>query len=1174
MERLKKKRKRTDQKKVLLSIVDPWDVRVASVDPVGLAERRGVSLSITPPQQSNGNKPVESVSPGRIVRIPSPWYKPAHSSVLERFTADGAGVETSSGEPTWVDPWHSSRSLSGGQYRPPETPQNPARKKALNEGKSSKRSGLRNDQEIPDDNGLIGATPEITCNDVDHGRSSGTVGRVVRFVNEERPRSSTWGSRLDQINRADKVNNLYSSNTIHLPSANHENENYNSTSERGELLRGRTEDSAVDVDGNDEEKRCMLTKNDEKLGHGFFEDEELVNVVQNLVNSRYSPILNGTQKRTISRRTPCQHQKEIITVDASKVAGHSESEPATSTEKITETTKIPNYRNTETRGPQEAAILRPNRIRKTSISMPSNLDEMESLRIDRQKGTASKFTRSESDDSSSVTFSNSGSTPNGSPLGSETEEEANDEELAKVPLQAPPRRKSRAMSPMISEKLGNDPMELSGAQSVNSTITSVNSISSLLKEKLQLSIPQALRSSKKRQNADYRLRAFVGILFLCVVFLVGFAHIYYTQHVLQRAYFDKFRFNKNERVMHVYSSTGAEVIAARLGNDIPADTGVFPCLSHYQKQDSVCLEWLQQARLYLAHTKHADMHCYHITWQSLNSYYSPKDCFDWSPKRGHWYGGGQVQNMPYPLERGRLELSPFVTGDITKHPFGNVLKRYFLNSKGATILVDPETPLYVSINANRSNNFCLQAKHDAFAYINHLTPLPQLNYTICATDNMKILHSSMAEKSLWDGLKPDELNAVHSLLSEPVWQISPTSEAAVYNYTEDVIALGFLKQGHVLLSEEWQPSPGDFVLDEERFTSMEETINIIHRRGFRIVFTIQPFISTESINFRDAVSNRLLISERGSDPRIPALTRYKQSNSVGVLDITNNKTLPWLQSKLESLIMKYHVDSFYLDLGTAQDMPHYYKCEQPLTNPDHYKTLFTKSILGSVPVIGVTGAISRPRAPVFVSLPPFSSSWKAIKTVIPTVLTYGMIGYPFIMPGAVGGDVALPMSDNNPDNDFEVNLPDKELYIRWLQLSTFLPVIRFTHLPSKYSDDSVLEIAKRLTELRQKTVSPKLKKYAKETLDTGLPIIRPLWMLDPADPACHVVVDEFSVGEELIVAPVLYSGSRQREVYLPAGVWRDGIDGSLRKGSRWIHNYRVAEDKVAYFVKMPDNTRF
>lgn len=45
-------------------------------------------------------------------------------------------------------------------------------------------------------------------------------------------------------------------------------------------------------------------------------------------------------------------------------------------------------------------------------------------------------------------------------------------------------------------------------------------------------------------------------------------------------------------------------------------------------------------------------------------------------------------------------------------------------------------------------------------------------------------------------------------------------------------------------------------------------------------------------------------------------------------------------------------------------------------------------------------------------------------------------------------------------------------------------------------------------------------------------------------------------------------------VYLPQGVWKDGVDGSLRKGSRWIHNYRVPENKIAYFVKMPDNTRF
>ncbi|XP_066586866.1 uncharacterized protein [Prorops nasuta] len=1191
MNRIKKRknRKRDKDKRVLLSIENPWDVKVASVVPVGLAQRRGVSLSNLPSSAcnycgsgSNSNQLLSSP-----VRTPSPWYKPPPSDPLNDI--DG-GTGGGGNYPRSSEFHHSLRlripKAVDADADPPGTPS------SLSNFSISASNGSRNNQIV---NSPVRApspwykppqTDPANCREGlprSKSQDSGQSGLAGSYWNS--PWSSTDANdRTGSSGEGDASEN--SRLTVELSVAARPEIERDEPAEVAPAARVRFQRERfarpkrdpnipriiITTSGDEEQHHLSLNlpSKDCAIDESIEKVEKLADIVHRLVQSRYSPRIAGQGRLSttpVSRRKKYNDSKELADVEFEKAEDISG--------RIDRSKIEPNGLENPGNPANSATALADlgEKVRRTSVSMPNKLNSMDDLEIDRQKGTASKFTRAESD-SSSVTFSNSGSTPNGSPLGSETEEEANDEEMAKMPLQSPPRRKSRIISSPMSQKISSDSMDLAGVQSANSTITSVNSISSLLKEKLQLSIPQALRTNKKRQNADYRLRVFVGILFLCVVFLVGFAHIYYNQHVLQRAYFDKFRFNKNERVMHVYSSTGAEILAAKLGEDIAADTGVFPCLPHHQKQDAVCLEWLQQTRLYLSHTHRDKMHCYHVTWQSLSPYYNPKDCFDWSPKRGHWYGAGQINHMAYPLERGKLNLSPFISGDIRKHPFGNVLKRYFLNSKGATILVDPATPLYVSINANQTTDFCLQAKHDAFAYINHLTPLPQLNYTICATDNMKSLHSIMAEKTLWDGLKPEDFQAVQSLLSEPVWQISPTNEAAIYNYTEDVIALGFLRQGHVLLSEEWQPSAGDFVLDEDRFPSMEETINIIHRRGFRIVFSIQPFISTESINFKDAVANRLLISERGSDPRIPALTRYKGSNSAGVLDITNNKTLPWLQTKLESLVMKYHVDSFYLDLGTAYDMPHYYKCEQPLTNPDHYKTIFTRSILGSIPVIGVSGAVSRPRAPVFVSLPPFPSSWKAIKTVIPTVLNYGMIGYPFIMPGAVGGDVALPMSDNNPDNDFEVSLPDKELYVRWLQLSTFLPVIRFTHLPSKYSDDTVLDIAKTLTKLRQNIVTPLLKKYANETLDTGVPIIRPLWMLDPADPACHVVVDEFSVGEELIVAPILYSGSRQREVYLPAGVWKDGIDGSLRKGSRWIHNYRVAEDKVAYFVKMPDNTRF
>jgi hypothetical protein len=109
-----------------------------------------------------------------------------------------------------------------------------------------------------------------------------------------------------------------------------------------------------------------------------------------------------------------------------------------------------------------------------------------------------------------------------------------------------------------------------------------------------------------------------------------------------------------------------------------------------------------------------------------------------------------------------------------------------------------------------------------------------------------------------------------------------------------------------------------------------------------------------------------------------------------------------------------------------------------------------------------------------------------MQSIIPIVLTYGVMGYPFIMPGAVGGDyeleekhvgvtknatVAENMSSDDGGSSIHLRLPDKELYVRWLQLATFLPVIRYTYLPSKYGDDRVLEMAKILTALRLKTVS-------------------------------------------------------------------------------------------------------
>jgi hypothetical protein len=66
---------------------------------------------------------------------------------------------------------------------------------------------------------------------------------------------------------------------------------------------------------------------------------------------------------------------------------------------------------------------------------------------------------------------------------------------------------------------------------------------------------------------------------------------------------------------------------------------------------------------------------------------------------------------------------------------------------------------------------------------------------------------------------------------------------------------------------------------------------------------------------------------------------------------------------------------------------------------------------------------------------------------------------------------------------------------------------------------------------------------------TGLPIMRPLCLLDPADPRGWTVPDAYGCGPALWVAPVLEEGARSRDVVLPRGEWVQTWDGTRVRGS-------------------------
>ena len=81
---------------------------------------------------------------------------------------------------------------------------------------------------------------------------------------------------------------------------------------------------------------------------------------------------------------------------------------------------------------------------------------------------------------------------------------------------------------------------------------------------------------------------------------------------------------------------------------------------------------------------------------------------------------------------------------------------------------------------------------------------------------------------------------------------------------------------------------------------------------------------------------------------------------------------------------------------------------------------------------------------------------------------------------------------------------------------------------------------------------PYIYTYAREAHETGLPIMRPMFLEYPADMETFSTDAQFMFGSELLVAPVVKKGATNKNVYLPEGVWIDYNDKHTEySGEQW-----------------------
>jgi alpha-glucosidase (family GH31 glycosyl hydrolase) len=120
-----------------------------------------------------------------------------------------------------------------------------------------------------------------------------------------------------------------------------------------------------------------------------------------------------------------------------------------------------------------------------------------------------------------------------------------------------------------------------------------------------------------------------------------------------------------------------------------------------------------------------------------------------------------------------------------------------------------------------------------------------------------------------------------------------------------------------------------------------------------------------------------------------------------------------------------------------------------------------------------------------------------------------------------------------------------ELLVRWLQFGCFTPLMhahaRMPEEPWRYGD-RVVDLYRAYVLLHEQLV-PYVRAAAATAARTGLPIMRPLCLLDPRDPRGWSLGDAYGYGPSLWVAPVLDAGAAEREVVLPRGEWIETWSG-------------------------------
>ncbi|WP_422354056.1 TIM-barrel domain-containing protein [Roseivirga pacifica] len=338
----------------------------------------------------------------------------------------------------------------------------------------------------------------------------------------------------------------------------------------------------------------------------------------------------------------------------------------------------------------------------------------------------------------------------------------------------------------------------------------------------------------------------------------------------------------------------------------------------------------------------------------------------------------------------------------------------------------------------------------------------------------------------------------------------------------------------------------DYTFPSDRFPDPKKMLSEFKDQGFEISLWQLPYFTPENILFDELVEKDLVVRDRKGN--IP----YEDA----VLDFTNPATIEWYQEKIKGLL-DLGVAVIKVDFGeAAPEQGIYHNGKTGFYEHNIYPLRYnkavaeiTKEVNGDAFIWARSAWAGSQRYPVHWGGDAETSN-SAMAATLRGGLSFGLSGFSFWSHDIGGFTTAAP----------------EDLYARWTPFGMLSSHVRSHGNPPtepwEYGTDFMAGF-READNLRYELM-PYIYAQAKHSSETGLPMVRALFVEFPEDPGSWLIDDEYLFGEDILVAPMFENGE-SRDVYLPPGQWVDYQTGQSYSGG-W-HNIATGDIPVVMMVR-------